>query len=41
MISVTAPVARAMIGREVGDTFRVNAPKGAREFEILDVRFGE
>ena len=39
LISVTAPVARAMIGREVGDTFRVNAPKGAREFEVLSVRF--
>jgi len=39
MISITAPVARAMIGREVGDTFRVNAPKGSREFEVLSVKF--
>src|SRR5688572_23464292 len=33
-ISVTAPVARAMIGREVGDTVRVKTPKGFRELEI-------
>jgi transcription elongation factor GreA len=39
MISITAPVARAMIGREVGDTFKVNAPKGSREFEVLSVKF--
>jgi hypothetical protein len=30
-ISVTAPVSRAMIGREVGDTVKVRTPKGMRE----------
>jgi transcription elongation factor GreA len=39
LISITAPVARAMIGREVGDVVKVKAPRGAREIEIVDVRF--
>ena len=38
-IAITAPVARALIGREVGDTVKVNAPKGQREFEIIDIKF--
>ncbi len=39
MISVTAPVARAMIGREVGDAVKVKTPKGLREVEIVNVKF--
>jgi transcription elongation factor GreA len=39
MISVGAPVARALIGREVGDTVRVKTPKGQRELEIVSVKF--
>jgi transcription elongation factor GreA len=39
LLSVSSPIARAMIGREVGDPVRVQAPGGAREFEITDVRF--
>lgn len=39
MISVTAPVARAMIGREVGDTVKVKTPKGMREIEIVNIKF--
>jgi transcription elongation factor GreA len=39
LLSVSSPIARAMIGREVGDPVRVQAPVGAREFEITDVRF--
>ncbi|MGF1511762.1 MAG: transcription elongation factor GreA [Myxococcota bacterium] len=39
-ISVTAPMARAMIGRRVGDTTTVRLPKsGAKEYEIIDVEF--
>jgi transcription elongation factor GreA len=38
-ISVTAPVARAMIGKSVGDTVKVKAPRGIREIEIVDVKF--
>jgi transcription elongation factor GreA len=39
MISISAPVARALIGREVGDTVQVRTPKGSREYEILEVSF--
>ncbi len=41
LISISAPVARALIGREVGDTVQVKTPKGSREYEILDVLFRE
>jgi transcription elongation factor GreA len=41
LISITAPLARSMIGREVGDTVQVRTPKGQREYEILDVAFRE
>jgi transcription elongation factor GreA len=41
LISISAPVARALIGREVGDTVTVRTPKGQREYEILDVAFKE
>ena len=39
LISVTAPVARALIGRESGDTVQVRTPKGMREYDILEVAF--
>jgi transcription elongation factor GreA len=39
LISINAPVARALIGREVGDTVNVKTPKGNREYEILEVSF--
>ena len=39
MISVTAPVAQALMSKEVGDEATVKAPKGVREFEILEIRF--
>jgi transcription elongation factor GreA len=38
-ISITAPVARAMIGRSVGDAVRVKTPKGLRELEVVKVSF--
>ena len=41
LISISAPVARALIGREVGDTVTVRTPKGQREYEILEVAFKE
>jgi transcription elongation factor GreA len=40
-ISISAPVARAMIGKEVGDTFVVQSPKSKREYEIIDVQWLE
>jgi transcription elongation factor GreA len=41
LISVSSPIARAMVGREVGDNVKVQAPGGSREYEISDVRFEE
>jgi transcription elongation factor GreA len=39
LISVTSPVARALINRKVDDSVVVKAPKGDREFEIREIRF--
>ncbi len=39
MISVTSPIARALIGKEEGDIAVVQAPGGAREYEILEVKY--
>ena len=39
-ISISSPIARALIGKGVGDTVEVTAPGGARSYEILEVRFG-
>ena len=36
-ISITSPVARALIGKEPGDTVEVMTPGGGRSYEILDV----
>ncbi len=37
-ISVTSPVARALLGKGEGDSVTVRVPKGTREFEILEIR---
>jgi transcription elongation factor GreA len=39
LISVTSPVARAVMGREEGVSVQVRVPKGMRELEIVEVRF--
>lgn len=39
LLSVTAPIARAMIGKEEGDVIQVNAPGGIVEYEILSVSY--
>lgn len=38
-ISVTAPMARALIGKSVGDSVEVNSPKGRKIYEILMVMY--
>lgn len=38
-ISISSPISRALIGKSVGDVAVVHAPSGAREVEILDVRY--
>src|SRR5678810_1431852 len=40
-ISIGAPVARAMIGKEPGDTVIVQSPKGKREYEVTQVEWIE
>ena len=39
LLSVTAPIARALIGKEEGDVIEVNAPGGDVEYEILSVAY--
>ncbi|WP_255987921.1 transcription elongation factor GreA [Chitinolyticbacter albus] len=38
-ISVSSPIARALIGKYVGDVAEVVAPGGIREYEVLDVKY--
>ena len=38
-ISISSPIARALIGKYSGDVATVQAPAGAREYEILDVKY--
>jgi transcription elongation factor GreA len=38
-ISISSPIARALIGKVAGETAEVQAPGGVREYEILDVRY--
>lgn len=38
-ISVTSPMARAMIGRKVGDSVEVTTPGGQKDYEIVKVRY--
>jgi transcription elongation factor GreA len=39
LISISSPIARALIGKEEGDEVEVQAPGGAKRFEILEVRY--
>ncbi len=39
-ISISSPIARALIGKSVGDSVEVTAPGGARGYEILKIKFG-
>lgn len=38
-LAITAPLSRALIGKEVGDSVEVNTPKGEKAYEILKVNF--
>ncbi len=40
-VSVSSPIARALIGKEVGDTVEVATPGGGKSYEILKVKFVE
>jgi transcription elongation factor GreA len=38
-ISISSPIARAMIGKEEGDSFEVAAPGGSRSYEIVRIEY--
>ena len=38
-LSISAPVARALIGKSEGDSVTVKTPKGAQDYEILNVEY--
>ncbi len=38
-IGVTAPIAKSLLGKEVGDEVKIRTPAGERVYEILEVRF--
>lgn len=39
LISVSSPVARALIGKEIGDVVEVHAPAGVREYEVVNITY--
>lgn len=39
LVNISSPIARALIGKEVGDLAEVQAPGGAKSYEILAVRY--
>jgi transcription elongation factor GreA len=39
-ISINSPIARALIGKEVGDIVDAQTPGGVKQYEILDIRYG-
>jgi len=39
LISISSPIARAMIGKEAGDVAEVQAPGGIKRYEIVEVRY--
>ena len=38
-ISITSPIARALIGKSVGDAVEVNTPGGGKSYEVLKVKY--
>lgn len=39
-LSITSPLARALIGKTVGDSVEVSTPRGAKSYEVVGVKFG-
>ena len=40
-ISISSPIAKALIGKEIGNTATVQAPGGPREYEIIEIMISE
>lgn len=38
-ISITAPIAKSLLGKEVGDEVKIRTPAGERVYEILEIEF--
>jgi transcription elongation factor GreA len=38
-VSITSPIARALIGKKIGDTVEVNTPGGGKSYEVVNVAF--
>ncbi len=38
-ISMTAPIARALIGKKKGDSVEVNTPGGSKSYEVLEIKY--
>jgi len=38
-ISISSPIAKALIGKCTGDDVKINVPNGVKEFEILDIKY--
>ena len=39
LLSINSPLAKAILGKEAGDSVEVTTPRGVRYFEILEVRY--
>lgn len=39
LLNIQSPLARALIGKEIGDSVEVKTPGGTRDYEILDVKY--
>jgi transcription elongation factor GreA len=39
LISISSPIARALIGKEAGDVAEVQAPGGVKRYEVVEVRY--
>lgn len=39
LVSISSPIARALIGKEAGDVAEVRAPGGVKSYEVIDVRY--
>ena len=39
LLSITAPISRALIGKKKGDAVEVNTPKGSKSYEILAINY--
>ncbi|MBV9067007.1 MAG: transcription elongation factor GreA [Methylobacteriaceae bacterium] len=39
-VSITSPIARALIGKKIGDSVEVSTPGGGKSYEVVNVAFG-